>query len=337
MSLKFGKLQQAAKVVISEEKRNLQLGRELTRVLGPTIITTHGVALMAESANDRLDYLEHTGGIVEGFNTSLLLHYAGSNNAEIRMLAARLLPENCLVRFMKDKNMMVRAAAARRLPVHLVETMVGYFPQDENLESIYRQKLSEAAAEDELPDQWYDTTARKIVMNYDGNLERQWEEIAVSRYCASMKSQGVEVDPSKLLDCVYDLLDARDKSALEESVGTDDLALPSYDESVDPVKKLLESNLPPSSYIQNFESLFNVSKGPFANPGIGIGIYENFSRVVAPASAMIPGSMFGAREERALDLYVQRWNSLQSAKGNPYRISWNPVGGNKVAFKLGVN
>lgn len=337
MSLKFGKLQQAAKVVISEEKRNLHLARELTRVLGPTIITTHGVGLMAESANDRLDYLEHTGMTVQGFNTSLLLQYANSTNAEVRMLAARLLPENHIVRFMKDKNRIVRAAAARRLPVHLVETMVSYFPQDENLESIYRQKLAEAAAEDELPDQWYDTTARKIVMNYDGNLERQWEEIAVSRYCASMKSQGVEVDPSKLLDCVYDLLDARDKASLEESTGYDDLGLPSYDESVDPVRKLIESNLSPSSYIQSFESFFDVRKEPVDNPGVGIGINESFSRVVAPASAIIPGSMLGSKEERALDLYVQRWNSSQSTKGSPYRISWNPMGGGRVAFKLGVN
>jgi len=337
MSLKFGKLQQAAKVVINEEKRNLQLGRELTRVLGPTIVTTHGIALMAESANDRLDYLEHTGGVVQDFNPSLLLRYAESTNAEVRMLAARLLPENQLVRFMKDKNRMVLSAAAKRLPAHLVETMVGYFPHDENLESIYRQKLNEAAAEEELPDQWYDTMARKIVTNYDGNLERQWEEIAVSRYCASMKSQGIEVNPNKLLDCVYDLLDARDADSLKESVGPDDLGLPAYNESVDPVKKLLESNLSPSGYIQNFESLFNVRKEPVANPGISIGIHENFSRVVAPASAMIPSSMLGAREERALDLYVQRWNSLQATKGNPYRISWNPMGGNKVAFSLGVN
>lgn len=368
MGLKLGNIKQAALEVIKEEKQNSLLGRELTRVLGPTILTNHGSTLMAESANNRLDVLQSTDRGFDKINTSLLLKYADSPIAEVRRLVARLLPENFLNRFIKDKNRRVRLAAARRLPVHIVETMVKNHPGDDELDTIFRQKLDEASEEyfglgnkgesfgeiqrglesAELDDHWYDKTAQKIVDCYGWSIENPWEEKAVAQLVNGMKSQGVEVDAEKLLDLVYNLLNTRSENSLKEGslagisrmlneqADLETAVMPILPENVDEVEGLLESRCSPVEYISKFEDLFSVKKASIDNPGQRVGINESFSRVKCPASAVVPGNFVGRTEEKALDLYVKHWNSMQSLKGRPYVLSWHPSLGNKVKFGLGV-
>lgn len=364
MGWKLGKIQQAALEVVKEEKHNNLLGRELTRTLGPTILTNHGATLMAESANKRLDVYEFQDKKVEKINTSLLLKHADSPIAEVRRLVARLLPENMLNRFMNDKNRGVRLAAAKRLPIHLVEVMVKSYPNDEQLEFVLQSKLSEANEEyldiygdirvgeaeksvehPGLTDEWYETQARKIVNTYGGFIEHPWEEKAVMQLTNGLKSQGIEVDSEKLLDLVYGLLSSRAEDALEESIFKKmvkqlneqaDMEMPILPEELSKVEDLLEARLSPSEFVSRFESVFSVVKSSTANPGSKIGINENFSRVKCPATAIIPGSFIGSKEELALDTYVKHWNAIQKLKGSPYCLAWNPLHGNKVNFTLGV-
>lgn len=359
MSLKLGKLRREANKVVLEEKSINLLRQELVRSLGPTIVTSYGLKIMAESANDRLDLMEKTGRSPDPVNTSLLIKLSDSSLSEARKLAARLLPERFLERFLRDKDSSVRAATARRLPYVVVKEMVDLHPNDDQLLSIYREKKiveskklidkdsfdmygdivmgdAEEVEHPGLTDTWYDTTARKLISSYGNNLERQWEEVAVTRYCDSMKSQGVEVDKQKLLDCVYDHLSTRDNLALEESFDRVNF-MPAFDEEIhNPVKELVESNRSPTDYMKLFEKVFNVVKMPMDNPGKKIGIYENFSRITCPAYAVIPTQGLGFLEEKALDTYVRHWTSMQKLSGGSYKMSWAPYSDSKVRFHVGV-
>jgi len=367
MGWKLGKIQQAALEVVEEEKHNNLLGRELTRTLGPTILTNHGVALMAESANKRLDVFEFYDKKPEKIDVKVLLKHADSPNAEVRRLVARLLPENMLNRFVSDNNRGVRLVVAKRLPVHLVETMVKNYPNDEQLEFTLRQRLSEASDEyfdiygdkrlgeieksvehSGLTDEWYENQARKIVTTYGGFIEHPWEEKSVSQFTNGLKSQGIDVDQEKLLNCVYELLNARSDAALGESIfkkmvkklneqaDMEAPVMPILSEEKSEIEELLEARLSPSEFVAQFENVFSVVKSSVPNPGSSLGINENFSRVKCPASAIVPGNFVGSREESALDTYVKHWNSIQKLKGNPYYLSWSPLRGNKVGFTLGV-
>ena len=351
MGLKLGQLRQAAQKVIDEEKSVGIFGRELTRVLGPTVVTTYGLKIMAESANNKLDILQQQERTPGQIATSLLLKFVDSDLREVRKLVARLLPESFLHKLMNDKDYGVRSAVAVRLPSYLIKEMVQKNPSDDQLTSIYRQKKleekkqlmknnghghvfdaahgvhSKGNTEQELTDPWYTTLAFKIVTQYGNNIEGQWEESAVKSFCDTMKLQDIEVDQQKLLDCVYEYLANRDEAALEESVNLDVAFMPILPDVVDPVKQLIESRVSPAEYMKKFEELFCVK----------CGIHESFKRVSAPASALLPDSMLRSTEEKALDLYVRNWNNSQSLKGSPYILSWSPSAiYNRVNFTLGV-
>jgi len=360
MSLKLGKLRKAASQVVLEEKSLKLLSQELVKSLGPTITTSYGLKVMAESANDRLDVMERTGRTPEPIPSDLLLRFADSSIKEVRKLVARLVTERHLTNFISDKDPAVRAAAARRLPYHIVKEMKEKFSSDDQLLSIYRgKKLAEGskmlndkefdmygdirmgdAEEVEHPgltDTWYDSMSKKIISNYGGNLERQWEENAVNRYCTSLRSQGIEVDQQKLLDCVYDHLSARDDNTLDESIASSIEVMPIFEEKErNPVKNLLEGNRTPAEFVKEFEETFSVVKQTMINPGRKYGIMENVARVTLPAYAMIPTRGLGPREEKALDLYTRHWTSMQRLSGRSYTMSWTPFGANKVKFNIGV-
>lgn len=359
MSLKLSKLRRAASQVVLEEKSLKLLSQELVKSLGPTITTSYGLKVMAESANDRLDVMERTGRTPEPIPASVLLKFANSSLKEVRKLIARLVSERHLMHFVNDKDSSVRAAAARRLPYHIVKEMKEKFSSDDQIRSIYREKKllegnkmlndkhfdmygdirmgdAEEVEHPGLTDVWYDSLARKIISNYGGNLERQWEESAVSRYCNSLRSQGVEVDQEKLLDSVYDHLSTRDKLALDESTRTIEI-MPIFEENVvDPIKNLLEGIRSPSDFVKQFEETFQVVKKTINNPVQKIGIMEGVSRVTLPAYAMIPTRGLGPREEKVIDLYTRHWTSMQKLSGKPYTMSWIPYSTNKVKFSIGV-
>ena len=244
MQLKLEKLQKVASKVVNEEKRIEAFKTEVRNAVGPTVLVTHGLKLMAESANNQLDVLEKTGRSPGPVKTSTLLRFVNSDIPVVRKLVARLLPEALVQKMMFDVSPAVRAAVANRLPRNLVVEMVKRFPADDQLMSISQQKkLQEAglptpkAAEKhfdlygEFPlgdaydgiehpgftDAWYDTQAHKIINGptaYGNNLEGNWEEKTVDRLVDSYKSQGIEVDYDKLLKSVYKHMEIRDKSAI---------------------------------------------------------------------------------------------------------------------------
>ena len=183
----------------------------------------------------------------------------------------------------------------------------------------------------DLTDAWYDTLALKILNMYGRNIEEQWEEATVHRYVDSMASMGVEVDRQRLLDAVYDLLEQRADAVLEEnslaSIAArlrleETVVMPVISESIDPVQQLIESRPSPSDYIKKFEELFSVKYVNSKNPAAAI-MTEGTTRVVHPASAQLFNKSIRNVDEKAVDAYVNAWNSRNKMKGeNYYKLAW---------------
>ena len=374
MRLKLEELQKVVKKVVNDEKRVDALKEELTRCIGPTVVTTHGLKLMAETANNQLDVILHKGRQPKQPRTSVLLRFIDSDVPEVRRLVARLLPENFVRKMIGDSDFGVRLALAERLPADDVKKLLNR-PGSDQIRVIYNRKrlqeaglpnpkidgeefdingggpLGDTSLSDKHPgltDQWYDTQARNLIKNFGGNLEGHWEENAVKTYCNGMKSQGIEIDHEKLLDAVFDHLANRDekvveegslksiikKLRLEEAMNTE--VMPVISESIDPVAELNSSGRSPSEFASKFEEIYGVIKGPVANPGINLGINENFSRIIVPIDARVPGRSMSPADEKAIDSYVKIWNRQREIRKQPYRISWHPTQGNRVSFQLGV-
>jgi len=358
MGLKLNELQKVVKNVVKNERNIDALRGEIVRTLGHTILVSRGLERMAESANERLDILEATDKSYERIRPALLLKFIDSSSPEVRKLVARLLPESFLKPLMKDSDPAVRATVANRLPTHLVNEMTRRFPKDDTLRQISKaRKLLEAGLptpeiEDEefdmyglepigdvfgdvdypdLTDAWYDTLALKILNMYGRNIEEQWEEATVHRYVDSMASMGVEVDRQRLLDAVYDLLEQRADAVLEEnslaSIAArlrleETVVMPVISESIDPVQQLIESRPSPSDYIKKFEELFSVKYVNSKNPAAAI-MTEGTTRVVHPASAQLFNKSIRNVDEKAVDAYVNAWNSRNKMKGeNYYKLAW---------------
>ena len=358
MGLKLNELQKVVKNVVKNERNIDALRGEIVRTLGHTILVSRGLERMAESANERLDILEATDKSYEKIRPALLLKFIDSSSPEVRKLVARLLPESFLKPLMKDSDPAVRATVANRLPTHLVNEMTRRFPKDDTLRQISKaRKLLEAGLptpeiEDEefdmyglepigdvfgdvdypdLTDAWYDTLALKILNMYGRNIEEQWEEATVHQYVDSMASMGVEVDRQRLLDAVYDLLEQRADAVLEEnslaSIAArlrleETVVMPVISESIDPVQQLIESRPSPSDYIKKFEELFSVKYVNSKNPAAAI-MTEGTTRVVHPASAQLFNKSIRNVDEKAIDAYVNAWNSRNKMKGeNYYKLAW---------------
>lgn len=359
MGLKLKELQQVVKKVVKEEKHIEAFAKEVSKVFGPTILTTHGLKRMAESLNDHIDVLDATGRSYGSMRPSLLIKFAGSEHPEVRRLVARLLPESFLKSMTRDRSASVRSVLARRLHLNDLSEMVKRFPNDDNIKYIERsRRLTEAGLpnpkiEDEefdmygeepmgaatedldhdtMSDTWYKTVAHKIVKDYGGNIEGQWEEIAVKRYCDSMRSMGVEVDAVDLLDAVFEILEEREDAVLEETslsnvakklLREDTTVMPILSDKIDPVRALAESSCSPTEYIKKFEDVFSVKYSKASNPSYKL-LGEGSQSVVHPSSAIQLTKVTRGVDERAVDNYVAAWNKKYSMQGENYRISWSP-------------
>lgn len=358
MGLKLNELQKVVKNVVKNERNIDVLRGEIVRTLGHTILVSRGLERMAESANECLDILEATDKSYERIRPALLLKFIDSSSPEVRKLVARLLPESFLKPLMKDSDPAVRATVANRLPAHLVNEMTRRFPKDDTLRQISKaKKLLEAGLptpeiEDEefdmyglepigdvfgdvdypdLTDAWYSTLALKILNMYGRNIEEQWEEATVHQYVDSMASMGVEVDRQRLLDTVYDLLEQRAEAVLEEnslaSIAArlrleETVVMPVISESVDPVQQLVESRGSSSDYIKKFEKLFSVKYATSKNP-VAVIMAEGAPHVIHPVSAQLSNKSIGNVDEKAVDAYVNAWNSKSKMKGeNYYKLAW---------------
>ncbi|MBM3194336.1 MAG: hypothetical protein FJZ60_01070 [Chlamydiae bacterium] len=355
MSLKLQELQKIVKGVVKKEKSVELLREEISRVLGPQVLTSHGLERMAESANDRIDFLNATRQSYEEVRPSLLLKFIDSDSVEVRKLVAQLIPESFLKLLMKDPSSEVRSAVARRLPLHFLKEMVRRFPHDDNIRTFEKKRLAEAGVPtpkiaDEhfdmygneplgnsykdvehpgLTDAWYDTTALKIFSMYGRNVEEQWEEDSVHRYVDSAASMYVDVDRDKLLKKVYDLLDARDDKVVKESTLkelaaslrlADSEVMPIISEAIDPVAELLSEKLSSESYISRFEEVFSVDYKNSKNPSHARGICEGPEDVFHPTQALSPSRALRFVDEKALDSYTKAWNFRE--RDAQYRLAW---------------
>lgn len=380
MRLKLQDLQQIVEKALVEERMSEAFRAEIKRVLGPSVIAEGKIEQIAEAANDRIDVLDRTGRSGRlAFKSSVMIRYLNHGNPEVRKLAARVVPEKFLSKLASDKNHAVRATVARRIPLNAVSEMLKRFPSDDEVRVIYKQrKLAESGIKApkvqdepfdmygeerlgdavkqsdgvELSETWYRSKAMQFMADYGGNIEDAWEELAAHRYASSLKAtSGVEIDESRLLKAIKELIEEREERALERDalketvsflrrMADDELmqesAMPIIELDVDPVRELIESNHTPSNFIEQANSLFKVRESTI--PG-GIRKYRMGEHGGALTSVPVVGCLphdkgFRAIDERALDMYCEAWNKRQQLNGEPMRIEWSthPDAVGKVSF-----
>lgn len=384
MRLRLEELQKVVKRAVDEERAAETLRTEVNRVLGPAIIAEGRVELVAEAANNWMDVLERTGRSSRlSFKPSVMVRWLDHNSPEVRKFAARVVPEKFLAKMTNDKNGTVRAAVARRLPIGAVREMLKRFPKDDQVRVIYKEKrLAEAGikqpkeeplghdpVEDaerlgdsvkqadgiELSELWYRERAIRFMADYGTNIEDNWEELAARRYASSVKAtSGVEIDESKLLKAIKELIKEREDRAMERSalketleylrrqeeheVLSESAAMPVISLDVDLVRELVEGNLTPSTYIDEANMLFKVQEATVP-PGIRkhrLG-ERNARSSTVPVIARLPHNEgFRAVDERALDMYCKHWNDRQQLQGEPLKLEWSnhPDQVGKVSFNV---
>lgn len=383
MRLRLEELQKVVKRALDEERAVEALRAEVNRVLGPAVIAEGKVEQVAEAANNRIDVLERTGRASRlSFKPSVMSRFLDHTHPEVRKFAARVVPEKFLGRMVNDNNHAVRAAVARRLPLRAVSEMLKKFPKDDEVRVIYRQKriaeagikqptvepiakdpvedkerLGDSVKQDEgseLSELWYREKALRFLSDYGTNIEDNWEELLARRYAASVKATaGVEIDESKLLKAIKEVLKEREdraleRTALKETVAwlrsqeerelLQEAAMPVISEDVDEVRELLEGNLTPTTYLSQASQLFRIQE---ATIPAGIRKHRLGERNARQASAPVIGYLphrgaFRAVDERALDQYCKHWNDRQELQGEPLKLEWSnhPEAINKISFNV---
>lgn len=379
MRLNLEALQKVVKNAILEERLAEALRSEVTRALGTVVLVEGRLEQVAEQANARIDVLERTGrASAVKFKPAVMVKLLEHSNPEVRKLAVRTVPERFLASVLTDKHPTVRAAVAKRVPVSVVKEMLKRNPNDDALRVIYSEKrISEAGlakpkvqdeefdmyGEDrlgdsvkqhdgpELSDQWYETKAFKLLQDYGGNIEYNWEERACKNLVDHTKAtSGVEIDGAKLLKKLKELIEDREERALERSplketldwLRSDEMneaVLPVvFAEVHDPVSELLEANLPSSEYVKKASEVFNIKESTLP-PGIRkhrLG-ETNAKSTNIPVVGMLPHDRgFRALDERALDAYCKAWNDRQQMSGEPLRLEWSthPDTVGKISFNV---
>jgi hypothetical protein len=297
MDLKIQTLQKIVKQVLAEEKSLEFLRVEIARELGKTSVTEGKIEFIAESANNQIDIMEHSGQAGDmNFRTSVMMKFAGHSDPQVRKLVARTVPIRLLGTLKYDKNASVRAAVARRLPAASIKEVRKRYPNDNVLRTIYSEKrVTEAGipqpkvvnepfdmygeklgdagkqqyADMELSDTWYAERAKSFLRDFGQNIEYQWEEIIAKRYCSSIKATtGVEIDEQKLYKAIKDAIEAKEdlklkRDALQETVsylnGSQSI-MPVISEEIDPVRSLYESDVSPQQYIDEANKLFRIQE-----------------------------------------------------------------------------
>ena len=382
MRLRLEELQRVVKRAVDEERATESLRTEVNRVLGSAVITEGRAEQVAEAANERIDVLERTGRASRlTFKSSVMVRWLDHTDPGVRKFAARVVPEKFLAKMVNDRSHAVRATVARRVPIGAVSEMLKKFPSDDQVRLIYKQrKLAEAGLPkpkiddepfdmygeerlgdavkqdegDELIELWYRDRAFKFMQDYGGNIEDTWEEVTAHRYAASLKAtSGVEIDEAKLLKAIKELIEEREKRAMDRSSLKETLAylkrqerlelinesiIPTLNFDVDPVLKLVEGNLTPATFIDEANSLFSVKESTIP-PGIRkhrLGV-RNAKQTTVPVVGRLPHALgFRAVDERALDAYCTHWNDRQQLQGEPLRLEWvvHPDEVGKIGFTV---
>jgi hypothetical protein len=300
------------------------------------------------------------GGTAQlGIRTTPLLKVIDHPSAEVRRLAARLLPERFLGRFVEDQDDSVRYAVAPRLPASLISEMLQQDPGDLVLREVLRSKrLAETKDRPpglrsgdgvkqhdgpELSDAWYKSAAERLMQDYGRRMEFGWEPAAVKNFARHSKmTSGVEIDEERLLDAVLDACMEREEAVMERpdkpiheaaqwlrarAIAETSTGIPLLgEEEEDPVKNLEAAGTDSSEFIDGAERLFSIKEAaaPAAVRKFRLG--EGIARpLTVPIVGTLPhGGAPRAVDERVLDAYVRRWNDRAAMQGEPVRISWSP-------------
>ena len=374
MQLKLKKLQGIVKETMKKEKAAHQLMREAVQVFGPSVEVSSVPLKVFAAINDQLSIMESRGQDlpVGALKVSSLLA-AAETSKEARKLAARLLPEKHAVKFLSDKDSSVRCAVANRLSYDRLAETLRRFPSDDQLTTIANRKLlSEAGipapkVEDEyfdmygdgpigevldgyepedLTDGWYKRTAVKIFNDYRGRLDGNWKHLAISRLCSSIyATSGVKVDAMKLREVLDEVcensgfikegfyLNEVKEKFLSESVEQETDVMPILEESffADPVKDLLKENASRVSFINSADALFCITH-EVLEESLRSGEMQD---VEVPQYGRLPkGYSWNSTAEKALDKYVDSWNSRANARGSNCKISWNYGFDTKINFSV---
>lgn len=382
MHLKLDTLQKVVKKAIEDEKAAMALKTEITRVLGPVVVSEGKLSTVVAEANDRLDVLDRTGrtgGL--SFRPASIAAFLNDANPEVRKFAVRVLPESFLRKMVVDRDPAVRAAVAARLSLQDVRSMIKRFPKDDQLRSIFRQKrkLAEAGlakptvepmghdpVEDaermgddsrsmpgpELSETWYHEQAMRFLYDYGRNIEYAWEENAVHRFCASLKSSFMfEIDEEKLLKVIKGLIEEKEDKAFESNPLKETLSwleaqdelemlventLPEMVEVTDPVAELVREGLTSEQLLSRAAEVFQVRESMLP---LGIRKHRlgegNAKQTLVPCVGRLP-HRFGFRpvDERALDSFCEAWTRRQQIMGEPLRLEWvtHPSEEGKIGF-----
>ena len=387
MRLKLDDLQKVVKRTLDEERAAEALKQEIKRVLGPSVLIEGKLEEVAANANAWIDVLERTGraGRLD-FLDQVTAGFLDHRHPEVRKFAARVVPEKFLGALANDRNEGVRHIVATRVPLATVREMMKKFKNDDQLRTIYRQrKLHEAgvaqpkvepmghdpvegaeaygeagktAKGPELSEAWYQEQAQNMLRDYGRNIEYAWEELAVRRFCSSVRATSlVEIDEVKLLKAVKDLIKEREDLAMErnalretlewleqqaqEQDRLDETHLPELKEVDDSVRNLVESGATPEQYIERAMSLFRIQESQLPAAIRKYRLGEGNTKVAkVPIIGWLPhGGSFRAIDERALDIFCEHWNRRQAAAGEPLKIQWSthPVDISKVGFSCSLS
>jgi hypothetical protein len=365
MQLKLSQLVSVVKEAMKSERALNNLRDEIFRVLGPSVMISENSEVVCKEANDRLDVLEGTGRFPRSgsFKTSVLIEASICKSIEARKLAARLLPENHIKKFLDDKSQDVRSAAAKRMSYRIVKEAIKRYPKDELLKTIARDKKIEEAGipnaksvnepfdmygkeplgdsartfqGPDLPGSWYERLAQKLTKEYGTNLEGQWEEILATNVSRAEASFGHTIDRDKLLKKIYACIEEREDAILdegylkrtvarlkEESL-TENFIPILAEEDTCPVSALLSLDGGPTAFIAEAEKVFLIRKSEIPRSLRKNTLLEGTENDFIPISGMLPMGRLGSLEEKALDSYVSMWNSQHALRGEPYMLTWSP-------------
>ena len=390
MRLNLGELQAVVKRTLDEERAVEALKQEIKRVLGPAVIIEGRIEEVVASANAWMDVLDRTGRSSQfDFLAQVTTGFLDHRHPEVRQFAARVVPEKFLGKMAGDVDPKVRHIVASRVPLTVVREMLKRFKNDDELRLIYKrrvratplheagvkkptvepmghdpvdgaERMGDAARTSQGPDlseTWYRQQAWRLMHDYGRNIEYAWEELAVRRFCSSVKATSlVEVDAAKLLKCVKELIKEKEELAMErnalretldwletqaEQEKLDETMLPELNEVDDPVRKLVESRLTAEQYIDQAKTLFRIQEGQLPAAIRKYRIGEGNTRVTPmPVIGWLPhGGTFRAIDERALDIFCEHWTKRQAAAGEPIKLQWatHPVDISKVGFRVSLS
>lgn len=362
MTLKLRQLQDVVNETVGKAKIVDVLKESVLAATGFSINSTADVDYVCYQINEILDVSEQKGEDVNlGLKTSLLKKLQESHSFEARKLAARSLPLNVATSMRFDVDPSVRAAVCRRLPVKMLLEVTQRYPNDFEVHHILEAKKKQEAAKKkmgdasrplfqaELSDTWYADKARRFLDDYGTNIEYQWEEPLIQRYCSSLKAtSGIDLDVDKFYKILMKIIDEKHEDALTDSEirkmrkmmrergisESADYEAHSADQVEDVLRSITNSKESNVSFLKRVDEVLSIKRASLPAAIMKYRIADG--EVSIPLKGIVPGGKLTPLAEQALDTYVSKWNALQEQRGEPLKLSWNPDPGSAAGITFSV-